>query len=257
MIRKLLVAVLFFAVGGFLLCLQVPLDAQGKKDDPAKQIQSLKKTLAEKEEKIQQLELQISKLKLNEVKDDGKIAQLQLKIKQLEEQLKGKKPTTPDKTSLQLKKDLEAANQSIKDKDALIASLQAKAPKATADLSKEVEKLRKNVKDLEAVKNAPFVHSLILKLKKEDDEQVKLISDEAQKTLAKIGGVRGVWIGKRSDLGTPELAQKGYQLGMVVLLDDAAALQKFLEDPLHKQFTDKMADYWDRPTIYDFQRDEK
>ena len=57
--------------------------------------------------------------------------------------------------------------------------------------------------------------------------------------------------------GTPELAQKGYQLGIVVLLEDPDTLTKFLEDPLHKQFTDKLADYWERPVVYDFVREKE
>jgi uncharacterized small protein (DUF1192 family) len=252
MIRKLGAAGFCLLVGMMLFWSQAPTPAQGKKDDQAKQIQQLKKQLADRDQQIQKLEAQISKLKINDAKDDGKIALLQQRIKQLEADLKNKKP---DKSATQLRKDLDAANLSIKDKDAQIAALQDKAPKATAELSKEITKLRGRVRELEAVKKAPLVHSVILKLKKADPEQVKIISEEANKTLAKIEGVRGMWIGKPAENATPELAQKGYQLGLVVLLDDSDALQKFLEDPLHKQFNDKMGTLWDRPVVYDIQRE--
>jgi predicted RNase H-like nuclease (RuvC/YqgF family) len=255
MARNLGLCVLVVLIGVVLLCSHAPTAAQGKKDDPAKTIQMLRLQLKERDQQILKLETQIQKLKLGDIKDDGKIAQLQQRIKQLEGELKGKTPAKGEKTAGQLKKELDAANLSIKEKDQLIASLQQKAPKATAELSKEVESLRKSVKDLEALKKAPFVHAMILKLKKVDEAQVKIVHDEAMKTLAKIPSVRGVWVGKRAEYGTPELAQTGFQLGVVVLLDDAEALQKFLDDPMHKQFSDRLADLWERPIVYDILRD--
>jgi uncharacterized coiled-coil protein SlyX len=164
-----------------------------------------------------------------------------------------KKVSDRDQTITQLNNKITATaktqKQTLKDKDDLIASLQ------TNDLGKEVTSLRKRVKELDTLKKAPFVHTAILKLKKDDDAQVQKVYDAAGKTLAKIDGVRGLWIGKPAVDGTPELAQKGYHLGLVVLLDDADALQKYLDDPLHKQFTEKMGDYWEKPVVYDFQRD--
>lgn len=232
MIRKLWVVSLCGLVGGVLLCGQAPIEAQAKKDDLAKQITQLKKTIADRDQHITKLEGQNQKLK-NDL-----------------DAYKKKNPSAK-----QLQKDLDRANQSIKDRDQLIATLQQGAAAATKDLAKQNESLRRRLRDLEVVKKAPFVHSVILKLKKADDDQVKTVSDEATKTFAKIDGVRAVWIGKPAENGTPELAQKGYQLGVVVLLDDAESLQKFLDDPLHKQFTDKMGEYWERPVVYDFQRD--
>ena len=207
-----------------LLCSQGPTPAKDKKEDLKKEVAQLKKTLADRDQQITTLQGQLQK-----AKDD----------------LAAAKKKNPAK----LQKDLDAANQSLKDKDETIAALQK------SDQSKEVVRLRKDLRTLEALKKAPFVHATILKMKKMDDEQVKMVTDEAGKTLAKIDGVRGFWIGKPAENGTPELAQKGYQLGIVVLLDDADALQKFLEDPLHKQFTDKMTSQWDRPVVYDIQRD--
>ncbi len=249
MIRNLNVAAGALLLGVACLCTQGPSPAQGKKDDLAKQLQKLQQQLKEKEQAINKLEAQIQKLKTSDAKEDAK---LQQRIKQLEAELKKK---GGDKHSTQLRKDLDAANQSIKEKDQLIATLQQKAPKATADLAKEVETLRQNLKTSEAVKKAPFVHSVILKMKKDDSAQVKIISEEAVKTLGKIAGVRGVWVGKPAENGTPELAQKGYQLGLIVLLDDADALLRYLDDPLHKQFNEKLGQYWDRPVVYDFLRD--
>ena len=217
MTRKLGLACACGLVGVFLLCSQVPAPAQTKGD--AKQIQQLKNTIADRDQ-------QIAKTKAD---------------------FDAYKKKNPGATKLQ--KDLDKTNQSIKDKDALIASLQAKDP------SKEITSLRQQLKDLNAMKKAPFVHTVILTLKKDDDAQVKRVYDEAGKTLAKIDGVRGIWIGKPAANGTPELAKNGYKIGVVVLLDSADALKTFLDDDLNKQFNDKMADYWDRPVVYDFLRD--
>ncbi len=226
MIRRLVIASFCALVAIVLWCSQpAPIEAQGKKDEQAKQIQQLKKTVAERDQQIAKLRYELTEAR--------------------------KKSATASR----LQRDLDAANQSLRDKDVQIATLQDKSPKAIADLTKENSALRKQVRELQTVKKATFVHTAILKLKKTDDAQVKKIYDEAVKTLAKIDGVRSVYVGKPAEAGTPELAQKGYQIGLVVLLDDADALQKFLDDPLHKQFNDKMGDYWDRPTIYDFQRD--
>jgi predicted RNase H-like nuclease (RuvC/YqgF family) len=218
--------------GALLLIQQSPSEAQGKKDELAKQVQQLKKTIQDRDSQITRLDGQIQKLRTD---------------------YDAYKRKNPGATKLQ--KDLDKANQTIKDKNAQIATLQQSSPQSTKDLVKENDDLRRRLRDLEAIKKAPFVHSVILKLKKDDDDQTKTVFEEANKTLAKIDGVRGVWIGKPAENGTPELAQKGYRIGVVVLLDDADALQKFLDDPLHKQFNDKMGEYWERPVVYDFQRD--
>lgn len=257
MTRKLWLAGLVGLVGVALLSSQAPSDAQGKKDELTKMIQKLQAQLKEKDQTINNLQNQIQKLKLEGTKDDGKIALLQQKIKQLEADLKGKKDGKGDKSAAQLKKDLEAAQQTIKERDQTIKTLEQKAPKAVADLNRENQQLRSLLREAESVKKAPFVHTIILKSKKEDEKQILIVTEEAQKTLGMINGVRGLWIGKRAEKGTPELAQTGYQLGIVVLLDDADALTKFLDDPLHKQFNDKLGSAWERPVVYDILRDKQ
>ncbi|MSU79892.1 MAG: hypothetical protein EXS16_17610 [Gemmataceae bacterium] len=260
MFRKTLPVFIVLVTGSLLLTHRDQAPAQGKKDDLGKQVQTLKKTVADRDQAILKLEAQIQKLKLNDVRDDGKMAQLQQRIKQLESELKGKKttPTGDKNTTEKLKTDLAAANKSIKDKDDLIATLQNASPKSTADLAKEIVSLRRRAKEFDAVIKAPFVHSLVLKTKTEaSSEQVKAITDEVLKTLPQIEGVRGVWLGKPAEFGTPGLAQKGYQVGVVVLLENAETLDKFLADPLHKQFTDKLGDSWERPVVYDFVRESE
>lgn len=223
MFRKLCVAVFCVVVGAVLWIGQAPVEGQGGKTDQKKEIQQLKNTIAERDKTIANLKNEFAAYK----------------------------KTHPATSKLQ--KDLDTANQTIKDRDATIASL--KSPTAVSDLTKENTALRKQIRELQTIKKAPFVHTVILKLKKADDDEVKKIYDEASMTLAKIDGVRAVYVGKPAESGTPDVAQKGYQLGLVILLDDSESLQKYLEDSLHKQFVEKMGDRWDRPVVYDFQRD--
>jgi len=195
------------------------------KEDLNKQIQQLKKSLAASEKQVAKLKVELDAAKKKNV------------------------------GSTKLQKDLDTANQTIKDKDAQIAALQAKTPQATAELSREIIRLRRTIRELESATKAPLIHTVILKLKKLDDTSVKTISLEANKTLAKIDGVRNVWVGKPAENGTPDLSQRDYQVGIVVALDDVEALQRFLDDPLHKQFTERMGTLWERPVVYDLQRD--
>src|SRR5690349_17483298 len=101
MIRYLCGAGVCLLVGVLLLSSQMPGEAQGKKDDLAKQIAQLKKTLAERELHIQKTDAQLTK-----VRGD----------------YDAYKTKNPGNSTLQ--KNLDKANQAIKDKDAQIASLQ-------------------------------------------------------------------------------------------------------------------------------------
>src|SRR3989442_1149431 len=100
MIRKVWLVGACGLVGMMMVCSQAPIEAQGKKDELAKQVQQLKKTLAEREQHIVKLRGDFDAYK---VKNPG---------------------------ASKLQKDLDAARQSIKDKDAQIATLQDKSPTA-------------------------------------------------------------------------------------------------------------------------------
>ncbi len=125
-----------------------------------------------------------------------------------------------------------------------------------ADKEQAINGLKKTIRDLALIKNAPYVHTVVLKMKKdEDSEQIKLATNAAAKTLAKITGVRHLWIGRRAEVGSPGEMDKDYQVEVVVLFDDSDGLKKFLDDPLCKQFNDRVADYWNDPAVYDILRD--
>jgi hypothetical protein len=164
-----------------------------------------------------------------------------------------------------LNKQIADLKKKVSDRDSTITTLKATAATNTASLkdkdtqikslNDQNDAMQKRLKVLDAMKKAPYLHTVVLKLKKADDAQVQRVYDEAFKTIAKIKGVRGMFIAKPADDDTPELAQKDYQLGLIVMLDDADGLKSFLDDPLHQKFVDKMGDYWEKPVVYDLQRD--
>src|SRR5262245_6299844 len=88
-----------------------------------------------------------------------------------------------------------------------------------------------------AGKSAPYVHCVIFHLKKDAPENAAegLITD-AQELLAKIPSVREVKAGRPADKGTPDLAKKDFQVGLLVLVEDFDALKAYLDHPLHQEY---------------------
>ncbi len=101
----------------------------------------------------------------------------------------------------------------------------------------------------------PYVHSVIFTLKKDApaDEVDKLLAD-CHDLLGKISTVRHLWAGRPSPKGTPKVARTDYQIGLVILFDDADGLQKYLDDPEHLKFVDRHGKYFDmeKLAVYDF-----
>jgi hypothetical protein len=85
-----------------------------------------------------------------------------------------------------------------------------------------------------------YVHVVIFKMKK--DAPSGAVADaiaDCHALLEKITAVRAVKAGRPATEGTPRLARKDYDFGLLVLVDDAAGLKGYLEDPLHLQFVEK------------------
>jgi hypothetical protein len=101
---------------------------------------------------------------------------------------------------------------------------------------------------------APFVHVVVFHLKKDAPKEAAegLITD-SHLLLAKIPAVRKLWVGRPAEKATP-IAKKDYQVGLLVLFDNAAGLNEYLEHPLHIEFLNKDAKLWDekRINVYDF-----
>jgi hypothetical protein len=103
---------------------------------------------------------------------------------------------------------------------------------------------------------APFVHAVVFHLKKDapKSEADALIAD-AHKMLAKIKSVRGLWAGRPAakDQATP-ISKHDYDVGLLVLFDDADGLQEYLKDQLHLDFVKKHSKFLDEKklTVFDF-----
>jgi hypothetical protein len=112
------------------------------------------------------------------------------------------------------------------------------------------EKAKKPIK----AKKAPFVHAVIFHLKKDAPAgEADAVIADSHKLLAKIGSVRGLWVGRPSDKGTPKIAKK-FDVGLLVLFDDAEGLQKYIVDPLHVEFVKKHLSHFDQEqlAVFDF-----
>jgi hypothetical protein len=103
-----------------------------------------------------------------------------------------------------------------------------------------------------ARKPASFVHTVIFYLKKgaPETEADALIAD-AQKLLSRIPTVREIRAGRPADKATP-ITIKDYQVGLLVLFDDADGLQTYLDHPLHKEYVSNHEKSFEKVVVYDF-----
>jgi hypothetical protein len=69
--------------------------------------------------------------------------------------------------------------------------------------------------------------------------------------LARIPGVRHVWAG-RPAMTPREVVDNSYDVGLCVVLDDAAGHDIYQEHPMHKEFIARNKPHWKRVQIYDF-----
>jgi hypothetical protein len=99
---------------------------------------------------------------------------------------------------------------------------------------------------------APFVHPVIFYLKKDTPaaKREALIAD-CHKMLAKIPSVRGLWAGEPAAKSTPE-AVKDFQVGLLVLFDNAEGLKAYLEHPDHLKFVEIYLPLIEKIQVYDF-----
>jgi hypothetical protein len=100
---------------------------------------------------------------------------------------------------------------------------------------------------------APYVHSVVFYLKKDapKDAADKLIV-ATNDLLRKIPTVRGLWVGQPASKATPKVAVLDYQVGLLVLFDDAQGLETYLNHPLHVEFVEKHTKNVERVLVYDF-----
>ena len=122
----------------------------------------------------------------------------------------------------------------------------------SADLQKQINNLKTQVAPLQAMKNAPYVHSVVLSLKKDSPtaEVQSLLTDLP--SLGTISTVRGIWFGTPAALGIPDTAANNYTVGVTLLFDDFNGLKKYYTDPIHQKYVDKHLQYWEVPVIYNY-----
>jgi len=177
-----------------------------------------------------------------------------------------KKPTTAtlEKQITGLKQELQTAaqqNNALKQEVATlkqeVAALKAANAKLDAALKKQTGPAA-DIKALQAAidayRGAGLVHVVVLKLKTDSPtDEAQSVIDDTYSQLSKIKAVRAIWAGKPSSNGTPDVAATDYTVALVVLLDDAAGLKTYLNDPAHTKFATKHLKLWEAPVVYDFE----
>jgi parvulin-like peptidyl-prolyl isomerase len=143
---------------------------------------------------------------------------------------------------------LQAANAQLQQQ---VNQLQAKLNKTTSADGKNAKSLQSTI---DGFRNAGLVHVVILKLKSgESDSEAQSVIDDTYRQLSKIKTVRGVWAGKPSSKGTPDVAKDDYTVALAFVFDDADGLKKYIDDPVHTKFADKHLKKWETPVVYDFE----
>ncbi|HMF13101.1 MAG TPA: Dabb family protein [Gemmataceae bacterium] len=102
-------------------------------------------------------------------------------------------------------------------------------------------------------KAPPFVHAVVFTLKKDAPEGAadSMIAD-AHDMLAKIPTVRELRCGKPAEKKAD--AKGGYDVGLLVLFDDADGLKTYIDHPQHQKFVAKHLKNVERDKllVYDF-----
>ena len=97
-----------------------------------------------------------------------------------------------------------------------------------------------------------FVHVVLFWMKQGTPEAARQqTADDAVAHLGKIPAVRQLWAG-RPAMTPREVVDNSYDVGLCVILDDAAGHDEYQVHDLHKQFIERNKANWDRVQIYDF-----
>ena len=97
-----------------------------------------------------------------------------------------------------------------------------------------------------------FVHAVYFWMNPDAPESARRQLVEDCKTyLGKVTGVRHLWAG-RPAMTPRDVVDNTYDVGLLVVLDDAAGHDVYQEHPLHKEFIARNKPHWKRVQIYDF-----
>lgn len=100
-----------------------------------------------------------------------------------------------------------------------------------------------------------YVHAVIFHVKRDaPKDEVEALIRDADELLRPIPSVRELRIGRPADQATPGLANKAFQVGLLILFDDAAGLLAYHEHPLHKRYLEKHMPHveMEKLMVYDF-----
>lgn len=224
-------ALFLVAACAFVLSGTRPIEALRAADKDSKEEKQLRKQVVVLQQELREREQTIARLRV---------------------ELKKEKGPGDAREVRELRKDLAAATQALKDKDELIAALKKQGGKDAAETAALIERLRKRVRDLEGMKNAPYVHTVIIKMKKDAPAAAtKALLDDIPAMLGKIPSVKGLWYGRRADEVSPEFAVKDFSAGLVILFDNYDGLKRYLDHPMHVAFLEKHIKNLEAPLVYD------
>jgi hypothetical protein len=105
-----------------------------------------------------------------------------------------------------------------------------------------------------------FTHVVVFYLTKDaPKEETDVLLADCHELLAKISTVRELKAGRPSEKGAPMVSKMDYQVGLLVLFDDADGMKSYLDDKLHQDFLKKHGKYIDRDKliVLDFQDQAK
>src|SRR5207253_2049754 len=107
----------------------------------------------------------------------------------------------------------------------------------------------------DAVHHAPFVHVVIIQLKKDaPEEEADTLITDAHEMLAKIPSVRSLQAGKAAKSTTPNVPKHDFQVGLLIQFDDGQGLETYQKHPLHLKYVEKHSKYveMEKLGVYDF-----
>ncbi|HLJ92035.1 MAG TPA: Dabb family protein [Gemmataceae bacterium] len=102
---------------------------------------------------------------------------------------------------------------------------------------------------------APYVHAVIFHVKKDAPEgEVSALIRDAHELLRPIPSVRELRVGRPAEKSTPNVARKDFQVGLLVLFDDAQGLETYLNHPQHQKYVDKHMSHIEaeKLSVFDF-----
>ncbi len=99
-----------------------------------------------------------------------------------------------------------------------------------------------------------FVHAVVFHLKKDvsPDASDRIIAD-ARELLGHVPSVRELKVGRRAAKGTPELGRTDFEIGLLVLFDNADGLRAYLDHPKHKEYVARHLKEMESVLVYDFE----